>query len=419
MSERLGRYLDVVSWGMVFAYVFFHLMRELADRWAPGLTAEHAALTIGIPGVASLDAHYDLHTLARLLRADPTIATALAAHEPATAGAILLRDDGTAGRAFRRFLEQHGHRLTGRDLSCPTWSESPAMVVELALGAGPETALDRANVVRRRIEATERILAALGTGRGRRGPPGRLPTRPRLRPALLRAPREHALPRRFLPGAPAPGRARIRDGVGRTRPPRGGRRRLLARRRGARARDRRPDPARRAHRRAARRRACDAREPPTETLDAPPFGTAAPAAGVGGDVVDDVFVGEVGAPAAAAVPPASSAAPPISSASRPATSWSPSTPIPGWTSVLERAAGLVLEEGGVLSHGAIVARELGIPALVGVTGATRVLRDGEQVELDASAGTSSCAPGERGQYGLNAAAISLLKRSQVTSPSCR
>jgi pyruvate,water dikinase len=58
---------------------------------------------------------------------------------------------------------------------------------------------------------------------------------------------------------------------------------------------------------------------------------------------------------------------------------------PGWTSVLERAAGLVLEAGGVLSHGAIVARELGIPALVGVAGATRVIRDGDAIVVDADA----------------------------------
>jgi phosphohistidine swiveling domain-containing protein len=59
---------------------------------------------------------------------------------------------------------------------------------------------------------------------------------------------------------------------------------------------------------------------------------------------------------------------------------------PGWTPVLERAAGLVLETGGILSHGAIVARELGIPALVGVQDATRVVRDGARVALDATAG---------------------------------
>jgi pyruvate,water dikinase len=385
VSERLGRYLDVVSWGMVFAYVFFHLMRELAHRWAPGLTAEHAALTIGIPGVASLDAHYDLHTLARLLRADPTIATALAAHEAATAGAILLHDDGTAGRAFRRFLEQHGHRLTGRDHSCPTWSESPAMVVELALGAGPETALDRASVVRRRIEATERILAALGTG------PVGAARRAVFRPVLDFAQRYYALRENmryhadfFL--------ARLRQVVlafGTE---------LVARGRLAAVDDvfwldveelvhAIDDPTPLAERIAARRAAgaCDTREPPPETLDAPPFGTAAPAA-VGGDVVDNVFVGEVGAPGRCSGPARIVRGPADFERVAAGDVLVAVYTDPGWTSVLERAAGLVLEAGGVLSHGAIVARELGIPALVGVTGATRVLRDGEQVELDASAG---------------------------------
>ncbi|MBP1689964.1 MAG: pyruvate phosphate dikinase PEP/pyruvate-binding protein, partial [Deltaproteobacteria bacterium] len=59
---------------------------------------------------------------------------------------------------------------------------------------------------------------------------------------------------------------------------------------------------------------------------------------------------------------------------------------PGWTPVLERAAGLVLEAGGLLSHGAIVARELGIPALVDVADATRFLHDGDTIEIDTGAG---------------------------------
>jgi pyruvate,water dikinase len=59
---------------------------------------------------------------------------------------------------------------------------------------------------------------------------------------------------------------------------------------------------------------------------------------------------------------------------------------PGWTPVLELACGLVLDAGGQLSHGAIVARELGIPALVNVEDATRTIRDGDELELDATAG---------------------------------
>jgi pyruvate,water dikinase len=47
---------------------------------------------------------------------------------------------------------------------------------------------------------------------------------------------------------------------------------------------------------------------------------------------------------------------------------------------------LVLEVGGPLSHGAIIAREFGLPAVLTVRGATRTLSDGECVEVDGFAG---------------------------------
>ncbi len=60
---------------------------------------------------------------------------------------------------------------------------------------------------------------------------------------------------------------------------------------------------------------------------------------------------------------------------------------PGWTPLFLRAAALVMETGGLLSHGAIVAREFGLPAVVNVAGAMRVLRDGAPVTVDGNAGT--------------------------------
>jgi pyruvate,water dikinase len=54
---------------------------------------------------------------------------------------------------------------------------------------------------------------------------------------------------------------------------------------------------------------------------------------------------------------------------------------PAWTPLFVGAAGLVLEQGGTLSHGAIVAREMGIPAVV-LPGATSLFRDGETVTVD-------------------------------------
>ena len=60
---------------------------------------------------------------------------------------------------------------------------------------------------------------------------------------------------------------------------------------------------------------------------------------------------------------------------------------PGWVMLFASAAGLVIEHGSLLSHAAIVARELGIPAVIGVTGACRWLADGDIVELDGATGT--------------------------------
>ncbi|WP_225878558.1 PEP/pyruvate-binding domain-containing protein [Spongiactinospora rosea] len=69
---------------------------------------------------------------------------------------------------------------------------------------------------------------------------------------------------------------------------------------------------------------------------------------------------------------------------------------PAWTPLLRVAAGVVTEVGGVLSHAAIVAREHGIPAVLGVEKATGRLRDGAAVTLDGTAGTITVIREEKG-----------------------
>jgi phosphohistidine swiveling domain-containing protein len=59
---------------------------------------------------------------------------------------------------------------------------------------------------------------------------------------------------------------------------------------------------------------------------------------------------------------------------------------PAWTVVFGRMAGLVMECGGQLSHGAVVAREYGLPAVAGVRGATQVLKNGQSILVDGTAG---------------------------------
>ena len=49
-------------------------------------------------------------------------------------------------------------------------------------------------------------------------------------------------------------------------------------------------------------------------------------------------------------------------------------------------SGLLIERGSVLSHSAIVAREMGKPAIVGIAGLLETLRDGDLVEMDGAAG---------------------------------
>jgi len=59
---------------------------------------------------------------------------------------------------------------------------------------------------------------------------------------------------------------------------------------------------------------------------------------------------------------------------------------PGWIMLFPAAAGLLVEHGSLLSHSAIVARELGLPAIVAVKGVTAWLRTGDWVEMDGASG---------------------------------
>jgi phosphohistidine swiveling domain-containing protein len=59
---------------------------------------------------------------------------------------------------------------------------------------------------------------------------------------------------------------------------------------------------------------------------------------------------------------------------------------PGWTPYFIPAAGIVMDQGGLLSHGSIVAREYGIPAVVNVGPATKLIKTGQMVQVDGDSG---------------------------------
>jgi pyruvate,water dikinase len=66
---------------------------------------------------------------------------------------------------------------------------------------------------------------------------------------------------------------------------------------------------------------------------------------------------------------------------------------PAWTPLFLTAGGLIMEVGGMMTHGAIVAREYGIPAVVGVHQATTTLQTGQEIRLNGSTGEIYLADG--------------------------
>jgi len=59
---------------------------------------------------------------------------------------------------------------------------------------------------------------------------------------------------------------------------------------------------------------------------------------------------------------------------------------PGWTPYFVPAAAIVMDEGGVISHGSIVAREYGIPAVVNVGSGTKIIKTGQTIQVDGNSG---------------------------------
>lgn len=60
---------------------------------------------------------------------------------------------------------------------------------------------------------------------------------------------------------------------------------------------------------------------------------------------------------------------------------------PGWTPLFINAAGLVMEVGGMMTHGSVIAREYGIPAIVGVEKATQLIKTGQKIRVNGDLGT--------------------------------
>jgi phosphohistidine swiveling domain-containing protein len=75
---------------------------------------------------------------------------------------------------------------------------------------------------------------------------------------------------------------------------------------------------------------------------------------------------------------------------------------PGWASLMLTAGAFVIDIGNPMSHAAVVARELGVPCVIGTENGTSVLRDGDRVRVDGGAGTVTVISAEHEQDVIHA-----------------
>lgn len=384
VCERLGRFLDVVSWAMIYAYLFFHLAVHLTRDWL----SEGESLGLlagGASGIRTFEAHEELRGLADRLRGDAGLRAAV---EDRPAGDVLasamrgeLAEFGDELLAVRR---RHGHRLVARDLVFPTWRERPEVLVEMV----------------RRLAASERVvrrdpseLLARAKGEISAGLLGSV--RWRLFERGLSWCQEYYAVREnmryhadyFLAALRGLALAASRQLVSRGSLAAEDDVFYLTKDELDAALVSADGDGGLAHVAEERRREYDAyrKQTPPEV--------------VWGDAIDDdPTPGPVEVAASKRLRATAASPGVIEGTARVVRSVEELDAVqsgdviiaqatdPTWTSYLSLASGLVLEVGGLLSHGAIIARELGIPAVVDLAGATTRLQSGERIRVDGSTG---------------------------------
>ena len=390
-TEERAELSVVHVWASTFAVTTFGILRELVKRRAGDADGSLAAeLVTGLGTLPSADPAFGLYELATLLRGDEPRLSAFRAAADDAAALVVLRDRASAGgsgfpEAFERFLSQHGHRaVCEAEPRKPSWREDPTQVVAMLRNyLDPRVEDPKAMRERRRTAqaaATARVRSELGfLGRfvfdrlveaTRRF----VGLREQLKDAIvLRADRARMLYREIARRLVARGLLADPDDVhfllvdelrsmlvGTT-------------------------PVDEARERVARRRRehafCERLEvpklqegEPKTLLDLPlPEGDVLTGLGVSPGRVEGRARVILDPRQGAHLEPGEILVAPVTDA--------------GWTPLFLQAAALVVDVGGLLSHGSVVAREYGLPAVVGVGPATRRIRTGDRLLVDATRGT--------------------------------
>ncbi len=390
---RLGEeHFHVIRWGMGFHNPLLHgFLQDLLKRWADDDGSLYQVLISGLPQTRTAEVNRAVWRLAQAARADAVVLALLAEKAPHAQMREATPEAAFWG-AFDGFLRDYGHRGATRDIALPRWSETPDIVLgllraQLAANApDPDESERQAAARRKAAEAT--LAERIGSGIASRAKLRMIrevlalaqtytvyrenqrfyldyvlahirnlviEAGARLhRRGVLEEPddvffleKAEFLEVRALPGATEELRNRIGD--------------------------------RRAHFQQWRHRL-----PPTYLFDgiAVEEQPAASAASVPAGALAGMAASMGQARARARVIRSLEELDTVQAGEILVTS----NTDPGWTSVFPLLAGLVTATGGILSHGALLAREYGIPAVTGVVGAVDLIRTGDLLELNAVEG---------------------------------
>jgi pyruvate,water dikinase len=390
LDIRLHRWTDAAL-ADTAAMVSYGVLKLLLERWLPERDQAQFQndLLQGLPGLASAVPVERLWTLAQRAKADPGALAALRI-QPAERALEALRAPACADfrAAMDDYLDRWGFRYSGElMLTRPTPAEDPVPVIRLLqtylAEDRPGPAQLSAERARAREAATGRVASRLGATRAacfRRvlaATQGaiRLRERARMKQALLYTRLRHvalALGERLVDARSLERRddvfyLTIDEAI-------------------ALAEGRSTDLAATIVARRAELAACAALQPPDVLALAPGEAWAPGAAPLPPGERGAALTGS-GACGGSAVGRAAVVLDATEAGTLPAgTILVTRQTDPGWAAVFFLVRGLVVERGGMLSHGAIIAREYGVPAVVGVRDATRLIRDGDEVRVDGDAG---------------------------------
>lgn len=389
-SETYGQMSLLHIWVSSFASAGFAVIRGLTEKWLDDRAGTLAAgLVTGIGVLPSAEPAFGLYEMSQLVAGSETLRAIFAEADNHRVYETLQTSESAEAAAFRTalqgFLQRHGHRgICEAELMTKCWRDEPAQVVGMIrnylLPGVTAPAVVKARQEQARLDATRNTLGRLNPLR--RAVMGQLlrftkhfiQKREEIKNMItLREDRARRVFQRIAARLHDEGRIAAADDIY-----------FLTWKelRGLIFGERSADEARRiVEERQQEFRWC-------QQLSMPKLinGVAAP---IALDDLDDrkrlhgvgVYPGKVEGRARVILDPR------VNAVIEPGEILVAPVTDAGWTPLFINAAGLVVEVGGLLSHGSVVAREYGLPAVVGAAGATRRIKTGDRIVVDGFAGT--------------------------------